>query len=178
MTPDRAQRVADFVRTELADIIQRDMRDPRVAMLSVTDARVSRDLAFADIYVSSLAVADEAGRRQLVEVLGRAGGFLRSAIAKRQRWRTTPRLRFHYDDSLAEGARLDALIDQAIEADDDATAKRSPRESAARILQEEQADDATAKRSPRESAARILLEDDAATAGQQAGARDDVVGTG
>lgn len=127
MTPDRAQRVADFVRTELADIIQRDMRDPRASMLSVTDARVSRDLAFADIYVSSLAVKDEADARELVDVLTRAGGFLRSAIAKRQRWRTTPRLRFHYDDSLAEGTRLDALIDHAIQSD--ATAKRSPPEA-------------------------------------------------
>ena len=140
--------MADFVRTQLADIIQRDMRDPRVSMLSVTDARVSRDMAFADIYVSSLAVADEAGRRELVEVLTRAGGFLRSAIAKRQRWRTTPRLRFHYDDSLAEGARLDALIEHAVQADD-ATAKRSPE------------GDATA------TAARILLEES-----------DDVAGTG
>ena len=155
MTPDRAQRVADFVRAELADIIQRDMRDPRVSMISVTDARVSRDLAFADVYVSSLAVEDEAGARELVDVLTRAGGFLRSAVAKRQRWRTTPRLRFHYDDSLAEGARMDALIEHAIRADDDATAARSPQESAARILPQES--DATA--------ARILPEANAADVG-------------
>ncbi len=151
--------MADFVRTELADIIQRDMRDPRVSMLCVTDARVSRDLAFADIYVSSLAVADEAGRRELVDVLTRAGGFLRSAIAKRQRWRTTPRLRFHYDDSLAEGARLDALIDRAMQADN-ATAERSPGESALRILQEEHFQE---------------VNDDA---DQQVSAREDVAGTG
>lgn len=169
--------MADFVRTELADIIQRDMRDPRVSMVSVTDARVSRDLAFADIYVSSLAVKGGADARELVDVLTRAGGFLRSAVAKRQRWRTTPRLRFHYDDSLVEGARLDALIDQAIQADDDATAARGRcrpqavgRESAARILPEES--DATAARSeaparpPRESAARTSEK------------RDDVARTG
>ena len=86
-------------------------------MLSVTDARVSRDLAFADIYVSSLAASNDAERGEILAVLDGAAGFLRSAIAKRQRWRTTPRLRFHYDDSVVEGARLEALIDQAIDAD-------------------------------------------------------------
>ncbi len=117
MTPARAQRVADFIRSELSAVILREMRDPRVSMLSVTDARVSRDLAFADIYVSSLAASNDAERGELLAVLDGAAGFLRSAIAKRQRWRTTPRLRFHYDDSVVEGARLEALIDRAIDAD-------------------------------------------------------------
>jgi len=118
MTPERAQRVADFIRTELASVVQGEMRDPRVSMLTINDVRVSRDLAFADVYVSSLAVDDEPGRHDLVAVLTRAAGFLRSAIAKRQSWRTTPRLRFRYDDSVERGARMDALIGDAIAADE------------------------------------------------------------
>ncbi len=125
MTPARAIRVADFIRSELAHIVLTKMRDPRISMLSVTDARVSRDLAFADIYVSSLTAADDDARRQFVDVLNRASGFLRSAIAERHRMRTTPKLRFHYDHLIEEGPRLEALID-------DATAPQPPRHFALR----------------------------------------------
>ena len=117
MTPERANRVADFIRSELADIVQNQMRDPRVSLLSITDARVSRDLGVADIYVSSLAARDERERAELVAVLNGAAGFLRSAVAGRHAMRTTPRLRFHYDQLIEGGPRLEALIDRAVEAD-------------------------------------------------------------
>ena len=117
MTPERANRVADFIRSELADIVQNQMRDPRVSLLSITDARVSRDLGVADIYVSSLAARDEGERAELVAVLNGAAGFLRSAVAGRHAMRTTPRLRFHYDQLIEGGPRLEALIDRAVEAD-------------------------------------------------------------
>ena len=117
MTPDRADRIADYIRAEVASVVQKDMRDPRVSMLSVTDTHVSRDLSVADVYVSSVLTTDEAAQRELVAVLSKAAGFLRSAIAKRQGWRKTPRLRFHYDDLPERGARIGALIDQAVRAD-------------------------------------------------------------
>lgn len=118
MTPDRAERIADYIRAELASIVLREMRDPRVSMLSVTDAQVSRDFAVADVYVSSVAATDDAGRQALVSVLNNAAGFLRSAVAKRQAWRKMPKLRFHYDDLPERGARIGALIDQAVRADE------------------------------------------------------------
>ena len=117
MTPQRANRVADFIRGELADIVQNQMRDPRVSLLSVTDARVSRDLGVADIYVSSLSVSGDDERAELLAVLNGAAGFLRTAVAARHSMRTTPRLRFHYDELIEGGPRLEALIDQAVDAD-------------------------------------------------------------
>ena len=117
MTPERANRVADFIRAELADIVQNQMRDPRVSLLSVTDARVSRDLGVADIYVTSLAARDADERAALVSVLNGAAGFLRSAVAARHAMRTTPRLRFHCDELIEGGPRLESLIDRAVGAD-------------------------------------------------------------
>ncbi len=117
MSPERANRVADFIREELASIVSQRMRDPRVRLLSVTDARVSRDLGFADVYVSSIETEDEASRDQLVQTLNRAAGFLRSEVARRHTMRTTPRLRFHYDRGMVEGPRMEALIQTALKAD-------------------------------------------------------------
>ena len=117
MTPERANRVADFIRSELADIVQNQMRDPRVSLLSITDARVSRDLGVADVYVTSLAAGDVRQRTELIEVLNGAAGFLRSTLAGRHAMRTTPRLRFHYDELIEGGPRLEALIDRAVEGD-------------------------------------------------------------
>ena len=124
MTPERANRVADFIRSELADIVQNQMRDPRVSLLSITDARVSRDLGVADVYVTSLAARDVRQRTELLEVLNGAAGFLRSALAGRHAMRTTPRLRFHYDELIEGGPRLEALIDRAVEADGEGHADR------------------------------------------------------
>lgn len=117
MSPDRASRVADFIRTELAAIMLTKMRDPRVAQLSVNDARVTRDLAFADIYVSSLTAEGDDAKRELIDVLNHAAGFLRSMVAARMSLRTTPKLRFHYDHLVDEGPRLEALIDDALRSD-------------------------------------------------------------
>lgn len=117
MTPERANRVADFIRSELADIVKNQMRDPRVSLLSITDARVSRDLGVADVYVTSLNARDAQERTDLLSVLNGAAGFLRSALAGRHAMRTTPRLRFHYDELIEGGPRLEALIDRAVEAD-------------------------------------------------------------
>lgn len=116
----RVLRVADDLREQLADIIGREMRDPRVGMVSVTDARVSRDFAVADIYVSSLDQGDAEARRELVAVLNGAAGFLRSAVARHSTMRTTPKLRFHYDELPERGAQISRLIDDALQADRDA----------------------------------------------------------
>ncbi len=118
----RDLRVADLVRKELALIIQQRMRDPRIGPISINDVRVSRDLSFADVYVSSMAVADAAGRDALVATLNHASGFLRSALAGRHSMRTTPKPRFHYDVSVERGPRLDRLITDAVAADRKASA--------------------------------------------------------
>ena len=113
----RDLRVADFIRDELASIISREMRDPRVGMVNVNEVKVSRDLSYADVYVSSLDADTAEARQALIEVLNGAAGFFRSELAKRHRMRTTPRLRIHYDELMEEGPRLEALIEKAVKAD-------------------------------------------------------------
>jgi len=72
----RDLRVADFVRDEVSRILQRDMRDPRVgSFVSVNDVKVSKDLSYAEIYVSSLQANDAKAQAELVDVLNRARGF-------------------------------------------------------------------------------------------------------
>lgn len=117
MESGRDLRVADFVRDELASIIQREMRDPRVGLVSVNEVKVSRDLSYADVYVSSLQAETAEARVELVDVLNKASGFMRSQLAKRHRMRTTPKPRFHYDELIEKGPRLEALIEKAVEAD-------------------------------------------------------------
>ncbi len=114
----RELRVADFVRDEISRILQTQMRDPRVGeFVSVSDVRVSKDLSYAEIYVSSLDADTPEKRTELIEVLNSAAGFFRSELAKRHKMRTTPRPRFHYDELLESGPRLEKLIANAV-ADD------------------------------------------------------------
>ena len=111
----RQQRVADLIQKELAILIQREVKDPRVHMVTVNAVRVSRDLAYADVYVTLLPAKNHV---EGVDVLNRAGGFLRSLLAKVLSTRTTPQLRFHYDDTVEKGARLSGIIKAAIKADE------------------------------------------------------------
>lgn len=111
----RDLKVADFIRDETAKIMQFEMRDPRVGtFVSVNDVRVSKDLSYADIYVSSLQAADQAAKDELISVLNGAAGFFRSTLAKRHSMRTTPRPRFHYDELIESGPRLEKLIADAV----------------------------------------------------------------
>ena len=112
----RELKVGDFIRDELARIIQMEMRDPRVgSFVSVNEVRVSKDLAFADVYVSSLQASDLASREELITTLNGAAGFFRSTLAKRHKMRTTPKPRFHYDELIESAPRLEKLIDKAMQ---------------------------------------------------------------
>ncbi len=93
------------------------MRDPRVGMVMVNDVSVSKDLSWADVYVTSMDARSEAERGELIAVLNKAAGYFRSELAKRHKMRTTPKPRFHYDESVERGPRLEALIGDALEQD-------------------------------------------------------------
>jgi ribosome-binding factor A len=117
---DRELKVADFIRDEVARILQFEMRDPRVgSFVSVNDVKVSRDLSYAEIYVSSLQATSEEEKQELIEVLNGAAGFFRSTLAKRHTMRTTPKPRFHYDLLVEEGPRIEKLIDTAMKSIND-----------------------------------------------------------
>lgn len=132
----REQRVADFIQREMAEILMREMKDPRVGMVTINQVRVSSDLGYADLYISSLESRDEAEREELLAVLTGAAGWLRSLIAKRVRMRTTPRLRFHWDTLPEQSNRISRLIDEARasdralqDTDDDRNDDQDPRSS-------------------------------------------------
>lgn len=110
----RDLRIADFIRDEVAAIILRQIRDPRVGMVSVNDVTVSRDLSYADVYITTLDAESAEERDEVIAVLNKAAGYFRTELAKRHSMRTTPRLRFHYDEAAERGPRMDALIDSAM----------------------------------------------------------------
>ena len=128
----RDLRIADFVRDELAAIIQRGMRDPRVGMVSVNEVSVSKDLSWADVYVSSIETESTEERDELIGVLNKAAGYFRSELAKRHSMRTTPKPRFHYDEIVERGPRLEALIESAVKSDAERAAQLSDRASSPR----------------------------------------------
>jgi len=113
----RVLRIADFIRDEIAVIIQQEMRDPRVGMVSVNEVSVSKDLSWADVYVSSVDSASLDERVELIAVLNKASGYCRSEVAKRHTMRTTPEPRCHYGEIVEEGPRMEALIESAIKSD-------------------------------------------------------------
>lgn len=112
----RGRKVADLIQRELAILIQREVKDPRIGMVTVNEAKVSRDLAYADVYFTVLPAEKT---DEIEEVLNQASGFLRSQLAKILNTRTTPRLRFHYDPTIENGARLSRAIDAARARDGD-----------------------------------------------------------
>ncbi|GAB2789991.1 30S ribosome-binding factor RbfA [Halomonas shantousis] len=113
----RTDRVADQLQQELAILIQREIKDPRLGMVTVSSVTVSRDLGYADIYVTLLGENDAETIKENLAVLKRAAGFLRSQIASRIKLRHVPELRFHYDESVVRGQRLSSLIDEAVAQD-------------------------------------------------------------
>ena len=119
----RAQRVADQIQRDLASLIQFEIDDPRVGMVSITGVEVSSDLAHAKVFVTSLGGGDaarqlsEAAGRESTEALNGAAGFLRGRLARRLQLRAVPELNFHYDASVERGRQLDELIDSALASD-------------------------------------------------------------
>ena len=108
----RTRRVGEQIQREVAGILQEEFKDPRLGMISVSGVEVSRDLAHARVYISVLGGEEEVG--ETIKVLNKAAGFLRHQLGQRMRLRAVPQLRFLYDESLAEGARMDALIAAAL----------------------------------------------------------------
>ncbi len=119
----RAQRVADQIQRDLAALIQFELDDPRVGLVSVTGVEVSTDLAYAKVFVTSLGGGEvarqdceEAGRESAAALNG-AAGYLRGLLARRLQLRTVPKLSFFYDASVERGRQLDDLIDHALASD-------------------------------------------------------------
>ena len=133
-------------------LIQQEVKDPRLGLVTINEVKVSRDLGFADVYFTSFssdtfrandsldedvvedAETEERNSISPAEVLENAAGFLRSRLAKSLSTRTTPKLRFHYDHTIEQGAKMTQAIKKAIEGDEqlkeqDATNKGQGKDS-------------------------------------------------
>ena len=107
----RSEKIGDLFRDEIATIIQAKLRDPRLArIISVNEVSVTKDLAYADIYVSSFETQSEDQKQELILSLNGASGFIRTMLSRTHKVRSTPKLRFHYDDTYERVTRLEILL--------------------------------------------------------------------
>lgn len=113
----RADRFSQQLQREIAQIIQRELKDPRLVLPTVADVEVSKDLAYARVYMTFLSDEDEQVEQSL-DVLNDAAGYVRSLLGKRVRSRVTPELRFIHDTSLNEGLRMSRLVAEARASDE------------------------------------------------------------
>ena len=114
----RTDRVADYLRKELASLIQFQMRDPRVDMVSITDVEVSRDLAYAKVFYTVLGKDSAEEAAGSTEALNKAAGFMRSQLSKDSNMRMVPQLRFSFDASVGRGRYMEELIEKAVSSDE------------------------------------------------------------
>ena len=111
----RARRIEEQLKRLLSDLVRREVKDPRVGLITITAAEVSSDLTHADVYFTPFAGAGDAAAA--LEALQHAAGFLRVQVRNRMGLRAAPELIFHIDDSVERGARISALIEDAVERD-------------------------------------------------------------
>ena len=104
----RLQRIADRIRQEISEMLIREISDPRLHQIFITDVKVDRELAFADIYVS--AVEGSIRSSEILAGLEHASGFLRHELSARVELRVFPRLRFHWDPTPENADHIERLI--------------------------------------------------------------------
>ncbi|QHB17303.1 MULTISPECIES: 30S ribosome-binding factor RbfA [Mannheimia] len=115
----RSDRVAQELQKEVAVILQREVKDPRIGMVTVSDVEVSRDLAYAKIFVTFLFDNDPDAISQGMKGLEKASPYIRTLVGKAMRLRIVPELRFIYDESLVEGMRMSNLVSTVIKNDEE-----------------------------------------------------------
>ncbi|ARJ41429.1 ribosome-binding factor A [Pantoea alhagi] len=114
----RPQRVAQELQKEIAMIIQREIKDPRVGMMvTVSGVEVSRDLAYAKVFVTFLNDDNADAIKGGIKALQDASGYIRSLLGKAMRLRIVPELTFFYDNSLVEGMRMSNLVTNVVKKD-------------------------------------------------------------
>ncbi|OZG71704.1 ribosome-binding factor A [Hahella sp. CCB-MM4] len=112
----RLDRIGDQIQRDLAQLIQRELKDPRLGMVTINMVKVSKDLSYADIYVTVLSLRDVDDKTAIddsLKVLKQAAGFLRAELGRAIKLRVMPQLRFHYDRTIGQAQRMGELIQQA-----------------------------------------------------------------
>ncbi len=136
----RSERVAEQVRIEIAGILQRDLKDPRVGLATCTRVQVSRDLKVAKVYISVLGTSED--QKRTMAVLEGASGFVRRLLWQRLGLRVSPEVRFLFDPSVEYGIKLERLLQESRrpETDEDAPGDALG-DAGDSITQEEQEDE-------------------------------------
>ncbi len=106
----RLQKIADRIREEISDLLLKEISDPRLHDAYVTDVRVDRELAYADVYVS--AVEGKSRSAEIVQGMESASGFLRRSLSGRVDLRSFPRLRFHWDPTPENADHIEKILAQ------------------------------------------------------------------
>jgi ribosome-binding factor A len=104
----KRDRMAEQIRSKLSALLLREVSDPRLQSVTVTEVRLDPELIFADVFVNAL--GDEGRQEEVMQGLSRANGFLRRELGKRVRLRTVPELHFHWDVTLERAEHLNRLI--------------------------------------------------------------------
>lgn len=113
----RTQRVSQEMQKEIAIILQREVKDPRVGMATVSGVELSRDLAYAKVFVTFLNDNEPEQVKAGIKALQDASGFIRVLLGKAMRLRVVPELTFAYDNSLVEGMRMSNLVTNVLRND-------------------------------------------------------------
>ena len=112
----RASRVSQQVQKELARILQQEVKDPRIGMVTISGVDITRDLAYATVFVTFLTVGDQTNDESL-EGLNAAAGYVRRLLGKAMKLRIVPEVRFTFDQTLTEGLRISELVSGAVKND-------------------------------------------------------------
>ncbi len=108
-TFQRTDRVGDLMRRDIADVLLRDVKDPRVRFVTITDVRLSKDLRNARVFFTVL-LQDGQLLEDVTEALQHAAGFVQRKVGGRLQLRCTPHITFAYDSSLENGSRMDTIL--------------------------------------------------------------------
>lgn len=115
MAKVRVGRVGEQLKKEISQIIQTELKDPRIGFITVTGVDVTNDFSQAKVYLSVL--GSEEQREATIKLLTRSSGFIRSEVGKRIRMRKIPDLHFKFDASIDYGSKIESLIHQINERD-------------------------------------------------------------
>jgi ribosome-binding factor A len=113
----RSDRVSDAIQRILGQVIAQEIRDPRIGLVNINAVTVTRDMAYAKVYVTFVGAENEQESLAAASVLNKASGFLRGFIAKELIMRSVPKLQFIYDKTAIRGQELSYLIERAIKED-------------------------------------------------------------
>jgi ribosome-binding factor A len=112
MNDIRQQRTAEQIKIILSELCQRNLHDPRLQNLTITNVLIDRELQYANVYVSSL--GDESRKKDVMTALKKATSFLRRQLAQQLHMRTVPQLIFHWDTTLAHAEKVNQILDELV----------------------------------------------------------------